>query len=175
LALEPGEHTIEGFSVLALEILHKGGRTFGYRVADGQATVAYLSDHCPTVFGGALGAGAVVALGLTLIASVRRRRRELAVLKTLGFTGRQLASVVAWQSSVAVGIGVVVGVPLGIIVGRILWDLFATEIHAVPAPSVPALSVVLICVGALVLANIVAAIPGRVTERTSTALLLSAE
>ena len=65
------------------------------------------------------------ALGLTLLASVRRRRRDLALFKTLGFTRRQLASVVAWQSSVAVGLGTVVGVPLGIVFGRLLWDLFA--------------------------------------------------
>ncbi len=47
----PGERVIEGFSVLAREIPHKGGRTFGYRVSDGHATLAYLPDHCPTVFG----------------------------------------------------------------------------------------------------------------------------
>ncbi len=129
----------------------------------------------PAILGSALAAGAVVALGLTLVASVRRRRRDLALLKTLGSTRRQLASVVAWQSSVAVLIGTVVGVPLGIVLGRVLWTLFANEIHAVPSPSVPALSIVLIAVGALVLANVVAAIPGRLAARTPTAVLLRAE
>jgi phosphoribosyl 1,2-cyclic phosphodiesterase len=51
--LEAGAHRIEGFDVLALEIPHKGGRTFGYRVSDGSAALAYLSDHAPQ----ALGAG----------------------------------------------------------------------------------------------------------------------
>jgi ribonuclease BN (tRNA processing enzyme) len=50
-ALEAGTHDIAGFSVAALEIPHKGGRTFGYRVSDGTASVAYLSDHCPTALG----------------------------------------------------------------------------------------------------------------------------
>ena len=50
-ALEPGESEIGGFSVLALEIPHKGGRAYGYRISDGQATIAYLSDHCPTTLG----------------------------------------------------------------------------------------------------------------------------
>ena len=50
-ALEPGTHDIEGFSVTALEIPHKGGRTYGYRVSDGTGTLAYLSDHCPTAVG----------------------------------------------------------------------------------------------------------------------------
>jgi phosphoribosyl 1,2-cyclic phosphodiesterase len=52
LGLEPGVALdIEGFTVLALEIPHKGGRTFGFRVTDGTATIAYLSDHCPTSLG----------------------------------------------------------------------------------------------------------------------------
>lgn len=72
----------------------------------------------PAVLGAGLGAGAMTALGLTLIASVRRRRHELAVLKTLGFTRRQLAATVAWQSTVAVAIGAVIGAPLGVVLGR---------------------------------------------------------
>jgi hypothetical protein len=129
----------------------------------------------PTILGAGLAAGAVAALSITLIASVRRRRRDLAVLKTLGLSGRQLATIVAWQSSVAVTIGTIVGVPLGIVAGRLLWDLFASGIHAVPAPSVPALAIVGIALGAIVLANIVAAIPGRIAARTPTAILLRAE
>ena len=129
----------------------------------------------PVYLGAGLAIGAVGALALTLLASVRRRRRDLALLKTLGFTGRQLAAAVAWQSTIAVVIGTVVGVPLGIALGRWLWDLFATSIHAVPAPDVPALSVSLIALGALVLANLVAAIPGRLAARTPTALLLRSE
>lgn len=50
-SLEAGEHAVEGFSVLALDIPHKGGRTLGFRVTDGAATVAYLSDHHPIAFG----------------------------------------------------------------------------------------------------------------------------
>ncbi len=45
--LQPGAHRIEGFDVRALDIPHKGGRTFGYRVSDGTASMAYLSDHNP--------------------------------------------------------------------------------------------------------------------------------
>jgi hypothetical protein len=40
---------------------------------------------------------------------------------------------------------------------------------------VPGLPVVLITVGALVLANVVAAVPGRMAARTPPALLLRAE
>jgi ribonuclease BN (tRNA processing enzyme) len=49
--LEPGEHDIEGFQLVAREIPHTGGRTFGYRVTDGRASLAYLSDHAPISLG----------------------------------------------------------------------------------------------------------------------------
>ena len=129
----------------------------------------------PALLGTALAIGAVAALALTLIASVRRRRRDLALLKTFGFTRRQLAAVVAWQSTVAVAIGVVIGAPLGVIAGRSLWELFAHAIHVVPEPSVPVATVVAIAGGALVLANLVAAVPGLLAARTRTAVLLRAE
>ena len=38
-------------TLLALEIPHKGGRTFGYRVSDGRHAIAYLPDHCPADLG----------------------------------------------------------------------------------------------------------------------------
>ncbi|WP_341927884.1 MBL fold metallo-hydrolase [Nocardioides psychrotolerans] len=49
--LEEGPHRIEGYDVLAREIPHKGGRSLGYRVSHGGASVAYVSDHSPTSWG----------------------------------------------------------------------------------------------------------------------------
>lgn len=49
--LDPGDHEIEGFAVRALDIPHKGGRTYGFRVSDRSTTLAYLSDHHPTSYG----------------------------------------------------------------------------------------------------------------------------
>ena len=46
-ALEPGAHKIEGMTVAAVEIEHKGGRTFGLRVDDERGSLAYLPDHAP--------------------------------------------------------------------------------------------------------------------------------
>jgi putative ABC transport system permease protein len=129
----------------------------------------------PLILAGALAAGAVASLWLTLAASVRRRRADLALLKTLGLTRRQLAATVAWQSTVAVAAGALVGVPLGIALGRYLWDLFARQISVIPEPSVPVLIVVLVIAGALVAANLVAAIPGRAAARVPAAALLRTE
>ena len=129
----------------------------------------------PVLLASGLALGAVMALGLTLAETVRRRRHDLALLKTLGFTRRQLSAVTAWQASVAAVVGVVVGIPIGIAIGRQLWILFARDINAVPVATVPVLSILLIGAGAIVLANIVAALPGRLAARTPTALALRAE
>jgi PPOX class probable F420-dependent enzyme len=76
---------------------------------------------------------------------------------------------------VAVFIGILVGTPLGIFLGRRLWILFGHEISAVPEPTVPALVVVFVGIAAIVLANVVAAIPGRYAAQTPTALIIRAE
>jgi hypothetical protein len=129
----------------------------------------------PLLLGATLAVGAATALGITLVTSVRRRRHDLAILKTLGFTREQLALAVAVQAGVAAVIGCAVGIPVGIALGRVLWDLFAREISAVPAPTVPGGTIVVIGVLALALAVLVAMIPGRLAARTPTSQLLRAE
>ena len=129
----------------------------------------------PNLLALALAVGAVVALGLTLVASVHRRRRDLALLRTLGFTSRQLLSAVAWQASVAGAVGAVFGIPLGILAGRWLWTLFADNIYAVPRPTVPFLALVIVGLSSVILANLVAALPGRSAARTSAAQVMRGE
>ncbi len=129
----------------------------------------------PIFLAGGLALGAVLALGLTLASSVRRRRREFALLKTFGFTRRQLSSTVAWQATTTALIGAVVGLPLGVVIGRQLWTIFARSIYAVPDPTVPLLSVVMVGVGTVLFANLVAVLPGRNAARTPAALALRTE
>jgi hypothetical protein len=129
----------------------------------------------PVLLAAGLALGAIVALGLTLNASVRRRRRDLALLKTFGFTQRQLVAAIAWQATVDAVVGIAFGVPIGIIGGRELWTLFARNINAVPDPTVPVIAVVLVGIGTLLFTNLVAVLPGRSAARTSTALVLRAE
>jgi len=49
--VSPGQFETGGFTVLARQIPHKGGRTIGYRVSDGHSVTAYVTDHCPTALG----------------------------------------------------------------------------------------------------------------------------
>lgn len=44
-AIDEGRVEIGGFEIVAREVVHKGGRTFGYRISDGSADIAYIPDH----------------------------------------------------------------------------------------------------------------------------------
>jgi FtsX-like permease family len=129
----------------------------------------------PVVLAIGLAVGALAALALTLTASVLRRRRDLALMKALGFTPRQLAAAVAWQSTVSAVIGVAIGMPLGIVLGRQLWTVFARGLQAVPDPTVPAVTLVFVALGTVVFAILVALLPGRAAGRTPTAVILRAD
>lgn len=129
----------------------------------------------PALLAGGLAAGAVGAFAVTLVSSLRRRRREFAILKTLGFSSGQLFGSVAVQATVIAVIGLVIGIPSGIALGRWLWVLFARQIYAVPDPTVPVLWLVIVGAAAIVLVNIVAALPARAAARTPTALVLHTE
>jgi ABC-type antimicrobial peptide transport system permease subunit len=131
--------------------------------------------QAPAVLAGGLAGAALLSLGLTLAASVRRRRRDLALLKGLGFSRGQLARTIAWQATVTVLAGLAVGVPVGMAAGRWLWILFARQLHVVPQASVPLVLIAGLAAGIVVLANAVAAVPGRIAARVSTAALLRAE
>ncbi len=70
-SLDEGALQLEGLTVLAREIPHKGGRTYGYRISDGHSAFAYMPDHCPTVLGpGEDGYGAYHEAAIELAAGV---------------------------------------------------------------------------------------------------------
>ena len=101
-----------------------------------------------------------------LVVSVTRRRREIGLLKVLGFVNGQVVSTVAWQAMTLAVAGIVVGVPLGIVVGRTVWHAFANNLGAVPVSVVPIWLVGLLVVGVLVVANLIAVVPAMVATRS---------
>ena len=81
----------------------------------------------------------------------------------------------AWQSSIAVVIGLVVGVALGIVAGRFsLGSLGHQHLRrAQPEGAGPGDRGIALC--ALLLGNLVAAVPGVLAARTPAALVLRTE
>lgn len=129
----------------------------------------------PLLLAALLGLLGVGTLAHALISGVRRRGRDLAVLKTLGFVRRQVWSVVAWQATTLVVVALAVGIPVGIAAGRWAWAVFASQLNVVDEPVLPWLPVLLAIPAAVLLANLLAAIPGRVAARVQPALLLRTE
>lgn len=101
-----------------------------------------------------------------LVAVIARRRRQFAVLKVLGMYRRQVASTLCWQSLTVAVVGVVLGVPLGVAVGRFVWHDFAIKLGVVPVNVVNVtsllVSAVLIVVGGVLLSLVPAILTTQV-------------
>jgi ABC-type lipoprotein release transport system permease subunit len=132
-------------------------------------------DSLPGVLAGVLALLAAVTLAHTLGSSVRRRRRDLAVLKTLGFVRRQVSLAVVWQATTLTGLAVLVGVPLGTAVGRWTWTLFTAQLGVSAGPVSPPGRILLTVPATLVVANVIAAVPAWVAGRSSAGLALRTE
>lgn len=131
--------------------------------------------NLPLLLGMIIGLIAAATLAHTVASSVRRRRVDIAILKTLGFVRGQIRAMVACQASVLIIAALILGVPAGIAIGRLTWLAFADRIGVVPAARSALWATLLVIAGAIVLANVIAAIPGRAAARVRPAAALRAE
>ena len=118
---------------------------------------------------------ALAAVGFALVTAVRRRSRELAVLKTLGFSRRQVRATIAWHASTVAAVGVVVGIPLGLVAGRIVWLSVANELGVSTDMTWPVLGIVLLVLATFVAVNVIALFPAIRAARTRPAVVLRSE
>jgi ABC-type lipoprotein release transport system permease subunit len=132
-------------------------------------------EGTPYLLGAVLATVSVVTLTYLLLSALRRRRRDLAILKTLGFVRRQVRSMIACQATTLVAVALVIGVPLGIVVGRWLWIRFADDLGIVAVPIVPVLTIVQAALVAVVIGNLVAVAPATLAARTKPAAVLRSE
>ena len=126
----------------------------------------------PLIFGVMLAVFGAATLAHLLAVSVSRRRREVGLLKVLGFVNRQVVSTISWQATTLALVGVVVGIPLGLVIGRTVWNAFANNLGVVPVTVVPVLVVAAIAAGVLVFANVIAMAPALVATRSKPGDLL---
>jgi FtsX-like permease family len=131
-------------------------------------------QNLPVLLAFLLAALAAATLVLTLISSAHRRRGDLAVLKALGYRPLQLRAVVACQSMAMAAIGLAVGVPLGVAVGRWLWLVVAEHLGTIPQTVIPGWELAAMAAGVLILALAAATWPGRMAARTPVATALHA-
>jgi ABC-type lipoprotein release transport system permease subunit len=130
----------------------------------------------PLILGFVLAVFGVATLLHLLVVSVIRRRREMGLLKALGFVSVQVGATVLWQATTVALVGIIVGIPLGIVVGRVVWNVFATNLGVVPVAAVPGLTIAALAIGVLVVANALAVLPAvNSARRRSVGQLLRTE
>lgn len=145
------------------------------RIDQAQVSTLTSIERIPLVLSAAL---VVLGMGTMIHAvasAVRRRRRELAVLKTLGFERSQVRATMRWQATAIALVGLGTGVPAGIAAARWGWRAFADQLGVVPTVVLPAAAPAAIVGGVVLVAQIVAALPARAAAETQPAAVFRSE
>ena len=129
----------------------------------------------PRILGALLALLGVAGLAHVLVTRVRRRRRDLAILKIIGMRRTQLLTVVSWQATALTAAALILGIPMGILAGRWSWVLFARSVGVDPSAHVPALLVLAEAAAALLVAITAAIAPGYAAARVRPAAVLRTE
>jgi hypothetical protein len=155
----------------------KGGRAFPFTPVPPISQVQMIRDVAvlPLALSAFLAVLAVGAVGHALSIAVRRRRRELAVLRALGLTRRQTRLVIVTQATLLAVIGLAFGIPLGVALGRALWRAATDMLPLAYYPPLAFWALLLIGPAAVVAANLLAAWPGQRAARLRTSQILRTE
>jgi ABC-type antimicrobial peptide transport system permease subunit len=117
----------------------------------------------------ALGAAAITHV---LLVSVTSHRRDVAVLRAIGFTRGQSGVAVMVHATFLATVACAVGIPIGLLLGRIAWAQIAASLYVVPRPIVPALLVALLAVLLAGVANLASILPAMRAMRLEPATIL---
>lgn len=72
-----------------------------------------------------------IIYNVTLV-SLAERERELASLRVLGFSNKQVGNVMYFENFLLAGLGIVLGIPSGLLAGKAMVRAFQTEIYRMP-------------------------------------------
>ena len=129
----------------------------------------------PIVLAAVLALLAIAVVTNLLVTSLRRRRHDIAILKTLGFARRQISATVAWQATSLVAVALLIGLPIGTAIGREAWATFAHGLGIQDNTRSPIDALLIAIPIALFLGNANAAIPGLLAQRARPATALRTE
>jgi putative ABC transport system permease protein len=175
LTFRPGVPAQQGLGALTTRI-----ERLGPYAISGPSTPADLVNFgqlqdLPLLLGLALGLLALLTITHLLLTSVRRQRRDLAVLRVLGFTGGQVRATVSWMAVTLAAVALAIGIPVGLLCGSQAWRFFAGQLGISDVTRTPVLSFVLLAVAGLALAVAIASVPGISASRIRPADALRAE
>lgn len=162
------EHRVAAISPFGVE------RPFGPTVPVEVNRLQHI-NWLPATLAALLAVLGLVAVGHALVTSVRRHRRELAVLKTLGFDRHQVRATIAWQATTLASAGLIIGVPAGLIVGNLIWRQVADSLGVSTNPTIPTLALLLVISGTLAAVNLIAYFPARAAAHAKPAVALRSD
>lgn len=169
----PGPDSRQAISNLAARL----GGDFTVRAPGQPSGVADFGRvrNLPQILAGVLGVVALFAILHLLLSAIRRRRRDLAVLKSLGMPPSKLSATIFWQATTIGLVSTAIGLPLGIVAGRWAWNVVASQLGVAPQPEIPGLVLGALCAGVLIVVNLVAAGPAVVARRVAPASVFRTE
>jgi hypothetical protein len=179
LRYKPGSDIAAG-GVLITKALVASGCPIGSCAASTDQRPGDIKNYAairdtPVALGALLAILAVATLAHVLLTSVRRRGRDLALLKTLGFTRSQVLRLVAWQACTFAALALLIDLPLGVVAGRWAWALFADSAGVSSQPDIPLPLILLAVPVTLALATLIATWPGWRAARIRPARVLRTE
>lgn len=150
---------------------------FVYVTPTAPSEVARLSavDGLPRVVAGFLGIISILTLAHAAAVTVRRRRRDLAMLRALGFVGRDLRNAVRVQVVALSLCGALVGVVLGLAIGRQIWAGVAFSVFLPPVVTVPLVALGVVPIAIVILSQVGATISRRAAGRIPAGVVLRTE
>ena len=172
---QPGAGPQAGRQALGTRLARLGSFT-----VDGPATPTDLLNFgqvqdLPQVLGIGLAVVALLTITHLLMTSVRRRQRDFAILRALGFTSWQVRGTLCWQALALAGMALVIGVPAGIACGRLCWQVFAYQLGITAVVAVPLAALSIMAAGWLAAAAVIAALPGETATRNAPTRALHSE
>ena len=132
-------------------------------------------NRLPWILAGFLALLALIAVGHAIVTNTRRRRRDFALLETLGFRSRQLRATVAMQATTLAVIGLVLGIPLGVVAGRLAWGEIAGQIGVATDAALPGLAIAVLAPLTILAVLLIGYLPARAVSRIRPATALRSE
>ena len=129
----------------------------------------------PALLAGVLGALGALTIASAVWSSVGRRRRDLAILRSMGAGRGFILRATSWQAVALVVIPVILGLPVGAAIGGRVFRLFADAMGVINGAAIPTTELGGAVVAALLVAKLTASIAARRVEHRTPADLLRPE
>jgi ABC-type lipoprotein release transport system permease subunit len=177
--LAPGTNVKQGIRALREEVRRLGGdgsSVFGDASPDlHNVLVITRVDALPVILAALMTVLSAALLAHVLVTSVRTRRSEFGILRALGFRRGDLRAVVTAHAATVAAIALVIGLPLGALLGIRIWETYAGTVGVVPEGVVDPLAIFGAVIVGLLTAGLVALWPAHAAARTQPAVVLRSE